>query len=444
MESGMASGHAESKAAAYLILNLAAATVLLLFGPQMLREMKWLSQPSGPLVFHDFLQEWASARFYRDGLSLYTDQEVALRRYLGVERDRGQPVFNQYTAHPPGAVLLALPLSWLSYERAFTVWDGALLSCLLLAIGLVGWHLRWRASVGKALPLAALLVLYAPLRQDLVQGQLNSFLLLLTVCAWVAGRRGRDCAAGMWLGVASSVKLFPVFLILPFLVQRRWKVLVGWAAACAIGLGVTLAVFGLADHLTYVGDVLPHVREYRSSWVNASFYGFWSRLLDPGARGANVQPIQVHPSLALATTVAACVLVSLLLAISVRRYAGASDDLALAASVPAMLLVSPITWDHYFVLLLLSFWIWWHYAPGWVKPGLIVAYILVSLPIGWWWQLLLGVPVTTPGGQLAWVKHRATFGELVTGIAVPHYLLLGWFVLGLTMLAVGKRRMPPT
>src|SRR5262249_20004743 len=149
-------------------------------------------------------------------------------------------------AHPPSSVLLALPLAALDYPDAFLVWS--LLS--LAALGVSAWLVARQLSL-PILPetvaaLIALLLVCTPFRAQMGEGQMNLILLLLIVGAWAADRSGRQTPAGVLLGVAVAIKLFPAFLALYFLVQRRWRVLAAAALSFAAIIGVTAAVFGPA------------------------------------------------------------------------------------------------------------------------------------------------------------------------------------------------------
>src|SRR6516225_8017549 len=80
-----------------------------------------------PNEIQDFAQEWASARNYFTGRPIYANQEETFRDYLGFKRpDATDPqarFFLKRNAHPPPAVLLALPLGLLPYPPAFLLWN---------------------------------------------------------------------------------------------------------------------------------------------------------------------------------------------------------------------------------------------------------------------------------------------------------------------------------
>src|SRR5207249_508565 len=101
----------------------------------------------------DFFQEWASARsFLQDGYSIYPPLREAAQRYLGHPVDLAGMHLGEQSTHPPGSVLLLLPLGALSYGTAFLVWNLVSLGILVLSLALV-WRalkLPWDAPNGWA------------------------------------------------------------------------------------------------------------------------------------------------------------------------------------------------------------------------------------------------------------------------------------------------------
>jgi hypothetical protein len=67
--------------------------------------------------------------------------------------------------------------------------------------------------------------------------------------SWVFYRRGNDTASGLLLAVAGVLKLFPLVLVVPMLLQRRWKAagMTGLATAALTALGLLLPGVGLDD-----------------------------------------------------------------------------------------------------------------------------------------------------------------------------------------------------
>ncbi len=409
--------------------RLAWAVVALLVGlwqgPNFVRELR-----PGQGSLRDFVQEWASARNFLEGRPIYEDQQVSLARYLDYHRNPDNPTdrfFLHYNAHPPTSVLLAVPLARLDYPDATLAWNLISLAALAVSFWLFNQQLHITSSPWALLPLLAYLLLCGPFRQQMYQGQLNLVLLLLLTATWASDRSGRSLAAGTLLGLATAIKLFPGFLVLYFLLRRDWRAVGATVIAFGLLTGLTTAVLGATTYRDYVSDVLPQVAAYESDWLNASFAGFWSRLFNPTSHQNTVIPLWTSPLLASAGTLLCRVA---LLAACVwalwRMKTPAERDLAFGLLLPAMLLISPIAWDHYFLLLFLPVIVIWqrlqHAGPARWLFVLIPA--ALSLNMGWYYRVLI-----LPG------LNGGTSGPLqtLTIVALPFYALLALFVVGIVL-----------
>src|SRR5207247_10928291 len=100
----------------------------------------------------------------------------------------------------------------------------------------------------RALLLLAGAFALPPLVGELVLGNVHVVLLGLFALAWsaarIGGRRG-DALAGVAVGTAALIKLFPAVVLLRFVVTGRWRA-AAWAAGAAVVLAVlTLPVTGI-------------------------------------------------------------------------------------------------------------------------------------------------------------------------------------------------------
>jgi hypothetical protein len=401
---------------------LAASLACVAFGPGFVRA---LLPPPGGVV--DFFQEWASARNVFNGLPVYANQAITVQRYLGMERLPPGNFFLEVNAHPPTSVLLALPLAGLPYPQAFFVWNVASLAALALSLWLIARQLAIRCSAWSVLPAIALLLICNPLQQQINQGQLNLFLLLLLTGAWAAHRSRRSVLAGVLLGTATAVKLFPGFLFGYFIVRGRWRSVAIGLLAEAGWTALTVAVLGLDSYRSYVHHVLPQVERFWDWWLNASLTGFWFRLFD-GASG-HVVPLLRAPGLARVAVLASDVLlVLLLMAVIAKARTRAQRDQAFGATMIAMLLVSPVTWDHYLLLLALPLVLLWRSLPGtgvarWVFRAVLA---IVWMPPVLFWQPLIGARMTN------WTSMVAQPWQSVTALSLQFYALIALFALALT------------
>src|SRR5262249_41999258 len=140
----------------------------------------------------------------------------------------------------------------------------------------------------------------------------------------------------------------------------------------------------------YVEEVMPVVAVYRDWWPNASLFGFWAKLFD--GRGGKVVPVWHSPILMIAAyLVSAGLVVGVVGGIARRARSRLEQDLAFGLALTGMLLVSPITWDHYFTLLFLPLVILWVHLPprGLERTAFWVLLVLLWLsPMLYWWPIL--------------------------------------------------------
>ncbi len=394
-----------------------------------------LPVPGGPFV-PDFFQEWASARNRLTGLPVYTPHAVTLPRYLGQRLPPDTPWTVDVNAHPPPAVLLAFPLAPLSFPTAFLLWNLISAAALLASLWLIARGLPWRCSVWVVLPLVALLSVCYPFWHQMIHGNLNLVLLALLTGCWAAARSGRPGCAGVLLGAAAAVKLFPAFLAFYFLARRQGKVLGAAAAAFAVLTLVSICLLGGEAYRTYLTEVLPQAAQrYRLAWLNLSLAAFWAKLFDPpGIRfGIHITPLLASRFLAHAAFVASALAITAAVAFCAARARSRRDgDLAFGLALVGMLLVSPITWEHSLLLLPLPLAVLWKRLPP-SLPALGVygvAVILLWLPpvavVEYAMTLLGSVPKRGAGWSAGPV-------EALTALSVQTWALLALFTLSLAL-----------
>lgn len=385
--------------------GLAAVFVSLLFGRSFVAAFR---PPEGQ--FPDFSQEWLSARNYWAGTPVYADQAAALRRHTGLIPQRAEDML-PWNAHPPASVLLALPFGKLTYPDAHLTWNLLTFPLIVVSLWLVARELRLPLSPWSVLPAVALLGLFNPLYIQLLQGQLNPLLLLLLTVAWIADRRDRPGWAGVAVGVAAGLKLYPGFLFLYFLCAGRWRALAAGAAAVVAANAIPLVLFGPAEFRTYVERVVPSLSNYQSSWRNVSLTGFWLRIFNPQTHEM-VTPLVVSPAATALLAASRLLVVGLVGWSAWRARSVAARDRAFAAAVVGMVLVTPVAWTHYFVLLALPAGLLWARAPaGPLRWAVWPALLPLWLPENFFARLAVG-----PQQAVAMVNLRHSALDPVTNL----------------------------
>jgi alpha-1,2-mannosyltransferase len=331
-------------------------------------------------IHGDFDTFWRSAAALWEGRDVY---------------DTGARLTN---LNPPFWILLVSPLGLLEPLVAYRVF---VLITLVITVGYLAWmadelrlRSRW-AVVG-----AVMLLLSSPLLATLALGQIYPVLALGLVAAWVADRRGRPSISGGALGLVVALKpsLAPV-LLWP-LVRRRWR---AFGAALASGVAATLvAAVAVGPGATLDWLRLLSDRSASPYWDNASLPGAAARLFTESEFAQHVAVLPWTIPVAYALGIGA-------IAITAVRT-GRGSEAGLWALVAASLLVSPIAWHNYLVLL---------------GPGILVllargrtapAFLLLALQsIPGQWPLLWN-EMDTVAASLALT--------LYLGILIAHWLAL--------------------
>jgi hypothetical protein len=279
----------------------------------------------------------ALARAFLAGDNPYTPENVA-RYHLGHWEGVG---------HPPTTGLWFLPLAAVPLERLNQVLGAFTLALLAAHLLLVCRELRVPFAAASAGLLAALIV-----RQDwfighLAVAQISELIAFLLVLAWLALRRQREVAAGVAVGLACTLKLFPGALALFFLVTGRRRAFAAAVASYLAVAAVVTARFGPSSWWLFFTQQVPLARQWVGRSYNTSLEGILLRLAHPGVAQAPLEgwvPI-VHPFLA-ATLLGAALWF-------VRRRGPAQLDLSFALVVCVGVFINPWVWPHYHALLIL-------------------------------------------------------------------------------------------
>jgi hypothetical protein len=246
----------------------------------------------------------------------------------------------------PLAALPLRPAKWV-FTLAGLAAIAAAWALLVLFTQVRGWR---RAA------LTAMFVLNGPLYYSLREGNLTHFLLPVLVATLFCLERRRDFGVGALLALAGLVKP-PLLLLAGWCVWRRgWRAAAGGAAVLALAVGTSLILFGPAVHRVWCERCIgPYAARPMNASNVQSASGFLARLFVEGGRDGDWRPVEVG------RTYTACHL--LLLAIlaggpllACRRPPGkdrvGADQLEFCAVLCLALVVSPVSWTHYYLLLL--------------------------------------------------------------------------------------------
>jgi hypothetical protein len=156
----------------------------------------------------------------------------------------------------PFSTLFVWPLTGLEPLAAKHVW---IVVNLLLIIP-IGWMLKSMTGLSYQ-RIGLIFALCFPLYRNLEYGQFYLVLLLMIVSACWMYLRGMHGAAGVLVAIAAASKIFPVLIFIVFLQRRSWRAIAWGALTGVIAVIVSIGVFGLNVHRTYLFEILPRVMQ---------------------------------------------------------------------------------------------------------------------------------------------------------------------------------------
>jgi hypothetical protein len=288
-----------------------------------------------------------------------------------------------------------------------------------------------RGGGGIAVPLALLFLLNGPLLNSLREGNTTHFILLLLVLAVHLWRRRMHFAAGLVLGVCASIKLPLLLFGVYFVLRGRWRIVMGGLAAVAATAALSVAVFGIESHAVWYRQfVAPFLGAFMPAFNVQSVNGFLMRLTTGASllyvwTAIDPPPIQrVLQLSAMAVLYGAAFRLLLRARVEPRSHEPSARDLAEFSLVLVLALAtSPISWTHYYLLLLLPLSL--YLAGALPQPGdtaarrmIGVGGTLVSLPV---------VMLHLPPGWAAEIVARTLvsawlFGGLILFLALARML----------------------
>ena len=245
--------------------------------------------------------------------------------------------------YPPAALLAFSPFSLSSVHLVESLWwvINALAVVVILYLGIrTALHFPRPRAFWIALASAPILnLVFEPLRANVTYGQINVVLLLLVV---IDTTRTKPRVRGSLVGLAGAIKLTPLIYLLYFLVKGEWR---SFVRGVVMFVGIGVVAFALLS------------RQSRTYWFHQAF--------DPGRTGAvgsrrnqswnglvHRWPFPAHWALlswsvlSLVTLAAAILLVYRLVLRD--RIIDAVVALGMCAE-----LISPISWSHHWVWVVL-------------------------------------------------------------------------------------------
>ena len=198
--------------------------------------------------------------------------------HAAVVRNRAFPYLRA-----PFQALMFVPLTYLSYVRAYQVW---ILLCGIL-VAVAAHFLRTRIPELQTYSWWVYYPAYfafLPIAYGFALGQDCALMLLLVVLFVVALREGKDFGAGCLLGLALIKFQLIVPLVLILLLKKQFRVLAGFSAVASVLVAISAWIVGWDGLIAYPGylqrlnhvpaaaaifpGMMPSLRGLIEGWMN--------------------------------------------------------------------------------------------------------------------------------------------------------------------------------
>ena len=236
------------------ILIFVAAAEFVMRGP-----VRFLREPTN---WNDLSQNYTASKLWLKGQSPSDPRNFSVlwKREGGSHLDLTD--IRTHLAPPLGGLVVLAPIAAFPWKIAKMIWLAVLLSSFAMTVWALALAGGFRRRELRTLAFIAACLALAPFQTGLASG--NTSILVIGLCAlaiWAA-RRHHDVAAGILFGVACSVKpQIGAFLVLYYLIQRRWK-LFSTAVASTAGLIAVAVLYLWVRGASWMQDYLHNARGF--------------------------------------------------------------------------------------------------------------------------------------------------------------------------------------
>jgi len=345
----------------------------------------WRDALGGAFRPPDFAQDIAAARILDRGGDPYATNFAAVHAdVLGIPAIDGYP----YLPHPPFVIVLSWPLAHVTFGVAALCWFAGSLACAFaLAIVLSGLACnRTNFSLPRsshALLCFGGLMLWPPVLYNLEKGQFSIAIAMLIALGWVFLSRRGCRGAGVCIGLAAALKVFPA-LLGGYLIIRHRRTAIWFVVTAATATILPLLWIGWRAVPEFLAQSAGNL-SYWETWpaVTYSLRGVTARTLV----GSQWSRAVIHaPNAATGIAlVSSLVLIAIAVYTTVRQSRTAhGDDLLFAIWSILLLPLNPLAMGHNGVLLALPIVLIGRVLATDRSPSLKVLWtigcVLVSIP----------------------------------------------------------------
>jgi hypothetical protein len=321
----------------------------------LLRRYLILYMPRDWNYAHEFdaLSDWKAARFFRLGISPYTQ--------FGLSQ-----LHQSNAGHPPTTPIWYLPMVDLPKGLVAELSNLALWFLLIPHVYICAKELDWPAPVAVTGLVVALVqsTSFFLYHYDVIQfSEPMAFLYLLS---WLYLRKGQDARGGVCIGLAMTIKLFPGLMILVMVLSRRWRGVFSAIVVYGIIAAFMTYGYGIQSWSLFFAQQKPIAERWLGTLQNSSISGLVTQSLNPNCVG------DAHPSLKASVICASVGLVMIAVGVWFSMWhmkrARAADwraiDLPFTLFALLSVFLNPWVWEHYYFLVIHPLFVlttqYWH------------------------------------------------------------------------------------
>jgi hypothetical protein len=300
----------------------------------------------------DILQEYLLAKALLNGINPYLPLNELAQLFIGNISFMTHPA-----PYPPFIAVLSVPLTAFNLHQVINLWFSIEMICLLSIAIMLVYLWKGHVELGWVCLFFFGLLTWYSVMVDLLFGQLTILLTTLLFGTLLAIRKDQKLLAGILLGLTISIKMFTWPLIIYFVFKKDWRTVIS-SCITAVGLNlVALFVIGIGPVMGYYLKVTMQVSAiYHSFLKNYSLWSIGYRFFE-GTRPVGNGYISAPPLFnipQIAPYVSMIVVVAFLMLGLKWAVRSKDQDIAFAIMILVIVGISPISWDHYYVMIVIS------------------------------------------------------------------------------------------
>lgn len=361
-----------------------------------------------PLVFFVcsvlFLSRALLLNYYPDFDEYYHSPIVA---FSGGNPYLGGAGFFTPSVYPPTVFIFFYPLTLFPYIIAEKIW--VFLSLIFLVASFIFIFKIFKENLFETRNLIVsglIFFTFFPIKFTLGMGQINIFIFLLLVLSIYLYQKKLDNFSGFFLGIPLILKLFPVLLVLYFLIQKRLKIISSIILTIVATSVLTYFIVGSTMNLYFLQKVLPSLLGgWKEDYYNQALSGFLMR---------GIADIELRNILKILLTIG-LIIISLFAVVkkSTNIY---SENLKIGIIVSLSLLINTFSWQHHFVWLLFPLFATFFYLKH--KKASSIFYVILLMS-----YMLVAFNLKNPNSVPVILQSHVFFGAfLLWGLDI--YLLV--------------------